>query len=114
MITELGKGCQEMARIEDFVFFKSELLGALGDPLPIFVCLAPLGDYMFLPHFKNILVTAMDTLALNLCSEISLAVKNIQSYVTETTILRGCDKVAYVFNSEIPVISSNMSQCQTF
>ena len=29
MITELGKRCQEMARIEDFASFKSELLGAL-------------------------------------------------------------------------------------
>jgi hypothetical protein len=28
MITELGKICQEMARIEDFASFKSELLGA--------------------------------------------------------------------------------------
>jgi hypothetical protein len=28
MITELGKRCQEMARIEDFASFKSELLGA--------------------------------------------------------------------------------------
>jgi hypothetical protein len=27
MITELGKRCQEMARIEDFASFKSELLG---------------------------------------------------------------------------------------
>jgi hypothetical protein len=32
MITELGKRCQEMARIEDFASFKSELLGALGGP----------------------------------------------------------------------------------
>ena len=30
MITELGKRCQEMARIEDFASFKSELLGDLG------------------------------------------------------------------------------------
>ena len=32
MITELGKRYQEMARIEDFASFKSELLGALGGP----------------------------------------------------------------------------------
>ena len=35
MITELGKRCQEMARIEDFASFKSELLGALGGPRPL-------------------------------------------------------------------------------
>ena len=35
MITELGKRCQEMARIEDFASFKSELLGA-PDPSPNF------------------------------------------------------------------------------
>ena len=34
MITELGKRCQEMARIEDFASFKSELLGALGGHRP--------------------------------------------------------------------------------
>ena len=36
--------------------FKSELLGAL-----CFFCLAPIGDYMFLPHFKKRLVTATAT-----------------------------------------------------
>jgi hypothetical protein len=35
MITELGKRCQEMDRIEDFASFKSELLGALGGPRPL-------------------------------------------------------------------------------
>ena len=35
MITELGKRCQEMARIEDFASFKLELLGALGGPRPL-------------------------------------------------------------------------------
>ena len=35
MITELGKRCQEMARIEDFASFKSELMGALGGPGPL-------------------------------------------------------------------------------
>jgi hypothetical protein len=35
MTTELGKICQEMARIEDFASFKSELLGALGGPRPL-------------------------------------------------------------------------------
>jgi hypothetical protein len=35
MITELEKRCQEIARIEDFASFKSELMGALGDPGPL-------------------------------------------------------------------------------
>jgi hypothetical protein len=35
MITELGKRCQEMTRIEEFASFKSELLGALGGPRPL-------------------------------------------------------------------------------
>jgi hypothetical protein len=32
MITELGKRCQEMARIEGFASFNSELLGTLDAP----------------------------------------------------------------------------------
>jgi hypothetical protein len=49
MITELGKRCQEMARIEDCASFKSEHLGALGNPQTphpgcFLVCL---------PHLKN-------------------------------------------------------------
>jgi hypothetical protein len=36
MITELRKRCQEMARIEDFASFKSELLGP-PDPSPNFL-----------------------------------------------------------------------------
>ena len=32
MITELGKRYQEMARVEDFASFKSELLGTLDAP----------------------------------------------------------------------------------
>ena len=34
MITELGKRCQEMARIEDFASFKSELMVAIGGHRP--------------------------------------------------------------------------------
>ena len=46
MITELGKRCQEMARIENFASFKSELLWVLGapDPSPKFDRLVTLID----------------------------------------------------------------------
>jgi len=59
LITELGKRCQEM----DFTYFKFEFLGAaaLRPPniSPKFFRLSPLGDYVFLPHLKTSLVTAM-------------------------------------------------------
>ena len=43
MITELGKICQEMTRIEEFASFKSELLGALGGPRPLDQIVSPRG-----------------------------------------------------------------------
>ena len=54
MITELGKGCREMARIEDFVSFKSKLLGALGA--------SQTPRTVFWPHLNKCLVTAMTSL----------------------------------------------------
>jgi hypothetical protein len=58
MITELGKRCQEMARIEDFASFKSELLGDLGSHrlhcLNIFAWFK-----LFWSYLKKSLVTVM-------------------------------------------------------
>jgi hypothetical protein len=65
MITELGKRCQEMVRIEDFASFKSELLGALGGPRPLTYFFSPGSARrlsFFPPHLKKGLVTAMQLL----------------------------------------------------
>ena len=59
MITELGKICQEMTRIEEFASFKSELLGALGGPRPLDQIVHPPPCISVVASLKNSLVTAM-------------------------------------------------------